>query len=72
MDVKAQIEKAVNSILNDAALREQFQKDPVKAVEKVIGVDLPDDITEQVVSAVKAKISVDKVSDALGAIKKLF
>lgn len=72
MDVKARIEKAVSSILNDAALREQFQKEPVKAVESVIGVDLPDDVIEQVVSAVKAKISVDRVSDTLGAIKKLF
>ncbi len=72
MDVKARIEKAVNAILNDAALREQIQKDPVKAVESSIGVDLPDDAIEQIVSAVKAKLSVDKVSDALGAIKKLF
>lgn len=72
MDVKARIEKAVNAILNDAALREQFQKEPVKAVESVIGVDLPDDVIEQIVSAVKAKISVDRVSDTLGAIKKLF
>jgi len=72
MDVKAQIEKAVNAIINDAALREQFQKEPVKAVEKVIGMDLPDDVIEQIVSAVKAKISVDKVSDALGAFRKLF
>lgn len=72
MDVKAQIEKAVNAIINDAALREQFQKEPVKAVEKVIGMDLPDDVIEQIVSAVKAKISVGKVSDALGAFRKLF
>ena len=50
----------------------QFKKDPVKALEKVLGVDLPDDVINGVIAGVKAKLTSDKLSDALGALKKLF
>ncbi len=72
MDIKAQIEKVVDSVTKDQTLLTQFQRDPVKAVEKVLGIDLPDDMINKVIDGVKAKISVDKVSDAFDAIKKLF
>ena len=72
MDIKAQIEKIVEAVTKDDALKEQFQKEPVKAVEKVLGVDLPDDVIEKVIDGVKAKISVDKLSDVAGSLKKLF
>lgn len=72
MDIKAQIEKVVDTVTKDQTLLTQFQKEPVKAVEKVLGIDLPDDIINKVVDGVKTKISVDKISDTLGAIKKLF
>ena len=72
MDIKAQIEKVVDTVTKDQTLLTQFQKEPVKAVEKVLGVDLPDDVINKVVDGVKAKITVDKVSGAFDAIKKLF
>jgi len=72
MDIKELIEKAVKKIQSDKALQAQFKKDPVKALEKLLGVDLPDDIMEKVVAGVKAKISLDDLGDALGALKKLF
>ena len=72
MDIKAQIEKVVDTVTKDQTLLTQFQKEPVKAVEKVLGIDLPDEMINKVVDGVKAKISVDKVSDAFDAIKKLF
>ena len=72
MDIKEQIEKIVEKVLKDDALQAQFKKDPIKAVEKVLGVDLPDDVIEKIVAGVKAKISVDKVSDVADALKKLF
>ena len=43
-----------------------------KVVEKVLGVDLPDDVVNGVVEGVKAKISVDKVSGIADSLKKLF
>lgn len=72
MDIKEQITSTVEKITKDKILMDQFQKDPIKTVEKVMGVDLPDDTVKKIVDGVKSKINVDKVSDALGGIKKLF
>ena len=72
MDIKELIEKAVDKIKDDKALQAQFKKDPIKALEKLLGVDLPDDIMEKVVAGVKSKISIDDLGDALGMLKKLF
>lgn len=69
MDVKEQVKKAVEKIAKDKGLQEQFQKDPVKALESILGVDLPDDVINQVVSGVKAKLTADKVSDTVDALK---
>lgn len=72
MDIKEQIKKAVEDISKDKALQEQFRKDPVKAIEKVLGVDLPDGVIDQVVQGVKGKLAADQASDAVGKIKDLF
>lgn len=72
MDIKEQIKKAVDSISKDKKLQEQFQKDPVKAIESVLGIDLPDDVIKQVTEGVKAKLTADNVSGAVDAIKGLF
>lgn len=72
MDVKEQIAKAVDKITKDKQLQEQFRKDPVKALESVPGIDLPDDFIEQVVKDVKAKLTADKLSDSADALKGLF
>lgn len=72
MDIKEKITEAVEKITKDEALRAQFQKDPVKAVEKVLGVDLPDDLMEKVVAGVKGKMTADNLSGAMDQLKKLF
>ena len=72
MDVKEQITKAVEKISKDKKLQEQFQKEPVKALESVLGVDLPDDIVNQVIQGVKAKLTADKLTGAAKKKKKLF
>ena len=69
MDIKDQITKAVERIASDKDLQEQIQKEPVKALESVLGVDLPDEIVEQVISGVKAKLMKDKVSGAVDSLK---
>lgn len=72
MDIKAQITTVVEKITKDKELQELFKKDPVKAVEKVLGVDLPDDVVNKVVDGVKAKLSVDKAAGVVDSLKKLF
>ena len=69
---KKKITEAVEKITKDDKLQDQFKKDPIKTVEKVVGVDIPDDVVEKIVEGVKGKINVDKVSDALGSLKKMF
>ena len=70
MDIKEQIESIVEKLQKDKALQAQFKKDPVKAVEKLLGVDLPDDMVEKVVCGFKAKLSLDDVSGIVGNLKK--
>lgn len=72
INIKEQITKIVDKLTDNKDLLEQFEKEPVKVIEKLIGVDLPDDIVNQIITGVKAKISVDKVSDAVSMLKKLF
>ena len=72
MDIKEKIESVIEKIKKDPSIKEQFEKEPVKAIEKVLGVDLPDDVVEKVIEGVKAKLTVDTLSDVAGAIKKLF
>ena len=71
MDIKEQVTKAVEKITKDKKLQEQFQKEPVKVLESVLGVDLPDDIVDQVITGVKAKLTADKVSGAVDSLKGL-
>ena len=72
MDIKEQISKIVEKVMKDDEFKRQFEKEPVKAVEQVLGVDLPDELIEQVIQGVKAKMSVDTIAQVAGAIKKMF
>ena len=72
MDIKEKIEELVEKIASDKALQVQFKSDPVSAVEKLLGVDLPNDVIEKIVDGVKAKLTADKIADAAGALKGLF
>ena len=68
MDIKAKIEELVEKVKNDKNFAADFKADPVKAVEKVIGVDLPDDQINKIIDGVKAKVSVDDVKDKVGGL----
>ena len=72
MDIKEQIGQIVEKVTKDEAFKEQFEKEPIKAVENILGVDLPDEIIEQVIRGVKAKLSMDTISQVADAIKKFF
>ena len=72
MDIKEKIEAVVTKLLSDKKLMEKFEKNPVKVIEELLGVDLPDDLVNKIIDGVKAKISLEKVGDALGALGGLF
>jgi len=72
MDIKEKIMELVEKIQSDKALQAKFKENPIEAVEQLLGVDLPDDVVEKIVDGVKAKLTVDKLSGGLDALKKLF
>lgn len=72
MDIKEKINEVVEKVTSDKNLKEKFEKDPVKVIEELIGVDLPDDMVEKIIDGVKAKIKVDSIADVADALKKLF
>ncbi|MBQ7775402.1 MAG: hypothetical protein IJ379_05720 [Lachnospiraceae bacterium] len=72
MDIKEKISEVVEKVTADKNLKEKFEKEPVKVIEELLGVDLPDDMVEKIIDGVKAKITVDSLSDVAGALKKLF
>ena len=70
MDIKAELKKKVDEVVNkvtkDKNVAAKFAKDPIRTVEDILGVDLPDEQMKQIVTAVKAKINLDKAGDIAG------
>ena len=72
MEILEQVNKVIDTLKDSDELKNSFRKDPVKTVEKLLGVDLPDDVMEKVVEGVKGKLVGDNVMDAVSKLKKLF
>lgn len=72
IDIKEKIEELTSKLQKDPSLLKDFQEDPVKTLEKLIGVDLPDDQLKPLVAGVKAKLAAADLGGALGGLKKLF
>ena len=72
MDIKDKIEDLVDKVKSDKDFASKFSSDPVKAIESVLGIDLPDDQIIALIDGVKAKLSLDQAGGLLGSIKKLF
>ena len=72
VDIKELIEKAVEMLTKDENLMDNFKKKPIKTIEKLLNIDLPDDMLESIVQGVKAKIDLDKVGDVLNKLGGLF
>ena len=75
MDIEKIISEVLKKLTNDKALKENFLKEPVKVLEKLTGIDLPDDQINAVITGIKAKLDVDDVAgkakgvmDALGGL----
>ncbi len=72
LDIKGKIEELAGKIKGDENLLAKFKSDPVKAIEGLLGVDLPDDAIQKLVAGVKAKLGLDQLGGALGALGGLF
>ena len=71
MDIKAKIEEIVLKLKKDESLMKSFKKDPIKTVEGLLGVDLPDEQLKPLVDGVKAKLNLDNLSGVVGGLGSL-
>ena len=71
-DVKAKIDELVGKLQKDPAQLRSFQDDPIRTVENLAGVDLPDDQLKPLVAGIKAKLAAGDLGGKLDGLKKLF
>ena len=64
-EVKKKIEEIVKKVTTDKDFAKEFKKDPITAVENVLGVDLPNDKINAIIDGVKAKMTVDTAKDMM-------
>ena len=72
VDIKNQINKIVEEVSKNPNMKEQFEKEPVKVIEKIIGVDLPDDMVLKIIDGVKANLTINNVSKVTDDLRKRF
>lgn len=68
MNIKEKIEELVEKIKGDPKLKENFTKEPVPTVEKLLGVNLPDEKIKPLIEGIKSKLDGDELKDKLGGI----
>ena len=69
--VKDKAEDILKEINSNPQLIEEFKKDPIKTIEKLIGIDLPDDTIKQIIASVKENITAEDAGELLAAINKI-
>lgn len=77
MDIQKIITDVVSKLKADPQLIKNFVADPVKTLEKTLGIDLPDEQINQVIEGVKSKIDLSNIdlgqaTGLLGKLKGLF
>ena len=72
MDIKEKVQEVVEKIQADKDFAANFKKDPIKTVEKLLEIDLPEDQIEALVKLVKAKVDMDALAGGLGKLGGLF
>lgn len=76
MDIQKIISDAIAKLKEDDNLLENFKANPTKVLEKLVGVDLPDDQIDAVVKGIMAKLNIDdlaeKAEGIMGALGGLF
>lgn len=71
-DIKEKIEELAKKVKDDPKLMEGFQKEPVKTVEGLLGIDLPEDQLKPLVAGIQTKLAASSIGDKLEGLKKLF
>ena len=71
-DIKELIDKVMDKLEEKGITLEKFSENPVKILEDILGVDLPDEKLDALIDGIKLKLGADKAKDILGALGGLF
>ena len=71
-EIKAKTEQVVAQLKKDPALLSRFQAEPIKTLETLTGIDLPDEQLQPLVTAVKAKLAAGDVAELAGKLGGVF
>ncbi|SCY50005.1 hypothetical protein SAMN02910370_02812 [Lachnospiraceae bacterium XPB1003] len=71
MDIKKTIDDVVAKVKNDPDLLKKFQDDPVKTIESLSGIDIPDGMEDKIVAGVKSALSGNTASGLIDKVKNL-
>ena len=72
MDILEKVEEVIKNIGDNKDIKEKFDKEPVKVIESILGVDLPDEIVNKIINTVRSKINVDSLDDVTDMIGGFF
>lgn len=76
MDIQKIISDVLAKLKADDNLLANFKANPTKVLEKLVGVDLPDEQIDAVIKGVLAKLDIDEVAEKatgiLGKLKGMF
>lgn len=75
MDIKEKLQDAVESVVKklkeDPDMLASFKKEPIPVIEKLIGIDLPDEQIKKVIEMVKAKIAAEDLAEKADDVKEV-
>ncbi len=71
-DIKSKVNELTSKLQADPNLMGRFQKDPVRTVEQLLGIDLPDEKLKPLVSGIQTKLAAADLGNKLGGLKNLF
>lgn len=72
MDIQKIIADAVKLLTENEDMLKAFNQNPAKTLEKMLGIDLPDDKVNAIVAGIKAKLGLDDVKDMAQKLAGLF
>ena len=70
-EIKGKIETVAANLNKNKELRKQFDTNPTAVIEEIIGVDLPDEIVNQIVAGIRAKLAQDKLGCMLSGLGQI-
>ena len=76
MDIQKIITDVLAKLNADDGLKNSFMQNPTKVLEKLVGIDLPDEQIDAVIKGIMAKLNVDELASKgkglMGLVGKIF